>query len=488
MAAIINAFAGDTKKASNALQELCGEVGGLVGAILQIMDALGDTPVEFLDNLLSKISKTIEAVVSNIPQIALSALKGYVNIIGGIIKGFDNLFTGGKLFGDNTKAMEKEIARLSEVNETLAKNIEDLKDAITDNGATNKQSREAYQKAIAAQKEYNENQEQAIKNRAAEYSNSGHGFLGLGGRKSFNNKANNNKDLWLDDFNKALRDNGVNKTLASAQDVWNLTPEEMKILQDFSPKAWAAFFNKGSKGEANPKSLVEDYISQAGALDSLTDALNEKLTGYTWDGFRDSYASLLKDLKSETTDFGDFINTTISNAIIESLITSPKMQARIKKIYKMIADATDANSAGGEDITKDEADAIRAENESLANDLLNERKKLEDLGLIQQTEPGQSATGKAIEAITADQASTLIGIGYAMQIAMEMGNETRKIISADIGYIRSSTETLSNNISEMRDIQFQGLHQLEAINQNTYNLFQIKDDIYELKKIAKDRW
>lgn len=488
VAALINALTGNTKKVSNALQELCGKVGGLVGAILQIMDVLGDAPVEFLDNLLSKISKTIEAVISNIPQMQLSVLKGVGNIVGGVIKGLGNLFSGGTLFGGNTKDMEKEIARLSEANETLAKSIEGLKDAITDNDATNKQSREAYQKAVAAQKEYNENQKQAIKNRAAEYSNSGHGFLGLGGRKSFNNKANNNKDVWLYAFNQALRDNGVNKTLASAQDVWNLTPEEMKILQDFSPKAWAAFFNKGSKGEANPKSLVEDYISQAGALDSLTDALNEKLTGYTWDGFRNSYTSLLKDLKSETTDFGDFINTTISNAIIESLITSPDVQARIKNIYKMIADATDASSAGGEDITKDEADAIRAENESLANDLLNERKILEDIGLIQPTESSQSATGKAIEAITADQASTLIGIGYAMQSAMEQGNEMRKLISADIGYIRSSTETLSNNISEMRDAQYQGLQQLQAINKNTYNLFQIKDDIYELKKIAKDRW
>lgn len=488
VAALINALTGNTKKVSNALQELFGDIGGLIGAILQIMDVLGDAPVEFLDNLLSKISKTIEAVISNIPQMQLSVLKGVGNIVGGVIKGLGNLFSGGTLFGGNTKDMEKEIARLSEANETLAKSIEGLKDAITDNDATNKQSREAYQKAVAAQKEYNENQKQAIKNRAAEYSNSGHGFLGLGGRKSFNNKANNNKDVWLYAFNQALRDNGVNKTLASAQDVWNLTPEEMKILQDFSPKAWAAFFNKGSKGEANPKSLVEDYISQAGALDSLTDALNEKLTGYTWDGFRDSYTSLLKDLKSETTDFGDFINTTISNAIIESLITSPKMQARIKKIYKMIADATDASSAGGEDITKDEADAIRAENESLANDLLNERKKLEDIGLIQPTESSQSATGKAIEAITADQASTLIGIGYAMQSAMEQGNEMRKLISADIGHIRLSTETLSNDISEMRDAQYQGLQQLQAINKNTYNLFQIKDDIYELKKIAKDRW
>lgn len=488
VAAIINAFAGKTKEASNALQELCGDIGGLIGAILQIIDVLGDAPVEFLDNLLSKISKTIEAVISNIPQIQLSVLKGVGNIVGGVIKGLGNLFSGGTLFGGNAKDMEKEIARLSEANETLAKSIEGLKDAITDNDATNKQSREAYQKAVAAQKEYNENQKQAIKNRAAEYSNSGHGFLGLSGRKSFNNKANNNKDLWLGDFNKALRDNGVNKTLASAQDVWNLTPEEMKILQDFSPKAWAAFFNKGSKGEANPKSLVEEYISQAGALDSLTDALNEKLTGYTWDGFRDSYTSLLKDLKSETTDFGDFINTTISNAIIESLITSPDVQARIKNIYKMIADASSAGSAGGEDITKDEADAIRNENESLANDLLKARQELEDIGLIQRTESSQSATGKAIEAITADQASTLIGIGYAMQSAVELGNETRKVISTDIGYIRLATETLSNNISEMRDAQYQGLQQLEAINKNTYNLFQIKDDIYELKKIAKDRW
>ena len=468
------------------MQELGGKIGGLIGAILQIMDALGDTPVQFIDNLLSKIATVIEAVISNIPQIQLSVLKGVGNIVGSVIKGLGNVFSGGALFGGNQKKMEAEIAKLSEANETLAKSIDGLKDAITDDDATNKQSREAYQKAIAAQKEYNENQRQAIKDRAKEYSNSGHGFLGLGGKGSFNAYANDNKGAWLEAFNRALRENGIDKTLTSAQDVWSLSPEEMKVLQDFSPKAWAAFFNSG--GQANPKSLVEEYISQAGALDRLTDALNEKLTGYTWDGFRDSYASLLKDLESETADFGDFINKTISNAIIESLITSPKVQARIKKIYKMIADATDENSDKGEDISKDEADAIRKENESLANDLLKARQELEDLGLIKPTQSGQSATSKAIEAITADQASALIGIGYAMQIALEQGNETRNIISTDVANIRLTTETLSNNISEMRDIQYQGLEHLAAISKNTYNLFQIKDDINELKRIAKDNW
>ena len=488
VATLINALTGGTKNVDNALQELFGDIGGLIGAILQIMDALGDEPVKFIDDLFSKISKTIEAVISNIPQIQLSVLNGVGNIVGSVIKGLGNLFSGGALFGGNTKKMESEIAKLSEANEILAKSIEGLKDTITDDNATNKQSREAYQKAIAAQKEYNENQRQAIKNRASEYSNSGHGFLGLSGRKSFNASANKNKDAWLEDFNRALKSNGINKTLEGAQDVWKLSPEEMKVLQDFSPKAWAAFFEKGSKGESNPKSLVEDYISQAGALDSLTDALNEKLTGYTWDGFRDSYASLLKDMESETTDFGDFINKTISNAIIESLITSPKVQERIKKIYKMIADATDENSESGEDISKDEADAIRKENESLANDLLNERKKLEDVGLIQPTQSEQSATSKAIEAITADQASSLIGISYAIQSAVELGNETRKLISTDVGSIRLYAETISYNISEMRDMQQQGLLHLENISKNTYNLFQIKDDINELKRIAKNKW
>lgn len=40
----------------------------------------------------------------------------------------------------------------------------------------------------------------------------------------------------------------------------------------------------------------------------------------------------------------------------------------------------------------------------------------------------------------------------------------------------------------MRDIQYQGLEQLEAINKNTYNLFAMKDDLASLNKIAKDYW
>lgn len=72
--------------------------------------------------------------------------------------------------------------------------------------------------------------------------------------------------------------------------------------------------------------------------------------------------------------------------------------------------------------------------------------------------------------------------------AVEVGNETRKAIQVDISSLRTFSEQTANNIEEMRDIQYQGLEQLQAINKNTYNLFAMKDDLADLKKIAKDYW
>lgn len=70
----------------------------------------------------------------------------------------------------------------------------------------------------------------------------------------------------------------------------------------------------------------------------------------------------------------------------------------------------------------------------------------------------------------------------------EVTMNTCNVISVDVSSIRTFAEQTANNVSEMRDIQIQGLQQLEAINKNTANLFAIKDDIADLRKIAKDYW
>lgn len=481
---LITSLSGGTSKVGEALANFTGKIGGLVGAILSLIDALGDNPTEFIDNLLDKIAKVIEAVISQLPQIIWTVVKGVGNVIGGIVKGVANIFSGGKAFGSNVSKMEKEIAELSVSNQELSKAISDLSESIRGDDNTNQQSVEAYKKAVAAQKEYNQNQQQQIKNRAREYSNTGHGFLGLGGRSSFNSHANDNKGAWLNAFNNTLRAQGFNTSVGSASDVWNLSPEMLKALRDYAPEAWSNFFNAGSKGQANPQSLVNDYIEQAGKLEELTDALNQKLTGYSWSGFKDSYSSMIKDCKKETTDFADFINETISNAIVDSFMNSEANKARLKNIYQMVADA-----ASDGNIDEDEAANIRRENEKYADYVISWRNSMIKAGLIKDSSTSeQTATGKGIEAITADQGSSLIGIGYAMQIAIEQGNEIRKTIAEHTSYVRLDVAQIKWDISEIRDIQYQGLQQLEAINKNTAPIILIREDIASMYKLMKDKY
>ena len=53
---LINSIAGGSTKVGDALQGLGGKVGGLVGAILTLMDALGNNPSDFINQLFDKIN------------------------------------------------------------------------------------------------------------------------------------------------------------------------------------------------------------------------------------------------------------------------------------------------------------------------------------------------------------------------------------------------------------------------------------------------
>ena len=71
------------KGVSDGLSEVGGKVGGIIGAILQIIDALGDDPAQFIKDLLDKIANVIEKVLEDLPQIIVNALEGVGNIVAG---------------------------------------------------------------------------------------------------------------------------------------------------------------------------------------------------------------------------------------------------------------------------------------------------------------------------------------------------------------------------------------------------------------------
>lgn len=488
---LINGIAGGSTKVGDALQGLGGKIGGLVGAILSIIEALGDDPAGFIDNLFNKIVTAVEGILTNLDKIALSIVKGVGNLTGGIIRAT----LSGATFGlynanGNVEEMNKRIEELKSANEELAKSIKDLAESISDNDSTNKDSVEAYKKAVAAQKESNENQQEAIRAEASKYSNSGHGFLGMGGRKSFNKYANDNRSNWLPQFNEALRKSGYNAELNDVSQVWNLTAEQLKAIRSNAPKAWSAFFNSG--GEGNPKELVEEYIdSAAGALDELTDKLNEKLTGYSWNGFKQNYESLLSDLESTTEDFGDNISEIINKALVNSFVNSPEMQSRIKNLYSYISDA-----ASDGIFTNKEVGEIRRQNEEIANYGIQWRQAMEEAGIIQKKSSSSSEASGSIntaKGITDDTANELVGRVTAVELTEERlaaGQQQQFIaltqISGNISAMVNQVSGIHNIADETRSILANSYMELQQINENTREVVKpiklMQSDIAEMKR------
>lgn len=421
------------------IRAIGGKAGGLIGAILQIIDALGEDPAGFIKGILDKVAKVVETVLQQIPRIVLDVIKGVGNIIGGIISGIGSWFVG----GGNEKAMEKEISKLTKANEKLAQTIEDLSKNISKKDNTNKQSIESYKKAKAAEDEWEWNQRRAIDARASEWTNKGYGFMKLGGKSSFNAHSKS-RDWWgWNEFNKRLSESGSKARVFSSTDMWKLSPDEMKTLQEAADTAWREFFDNG--GHKSPEDLVKEYIERSGKREELVSALNEKLTGYSWDGFMDSYKSTLKNLESTTEDFANNINELISNALLESF-SNEELKPKIKELYEYIAKATE------DGLDDSEIAHIREKNDEIAAMGLKKRSELEQAGLIKKKDSEQNASANGVSSITFEQASNIIALTTAGNISrdqikerLSLMNATMDDIRALISQIDSSTPDYANS-------------------------------------------
>ena len=449
------------KAATKAVEAISKEGGSLwvmiVGLVLDLLDILAEGIGALVETLLDKVGAAIEGILTEIGsgKFFERIFSGVGNIVGGVIKGIGNLFTGGWAFGGgNVDEMEEEIAELAKSNEVLAKSIDSLSKSISDRDNTNKQSEEAYKRALNAEKEWEANQRQAIRDRASEWSNSGHGFLGLAGKSSFRHYLNQGFSGW-NEFNNVLDQNGYKTRVLQADDIWNLTPEQMQLLRDYAPRAWAELLN--TDGESNPSDLLNAYIERAGKIDELTSALNEKLTGYSWDSFKGSYVDTLKDLTSTTENFADNIEELLTNAILNSLVNEAYKE-RIQKLYKMIADAASDESEGGSSFTSSELQAIRDYNKQLANDLVAARDALVQSGAIREANGNSSSsTGNSIKSVS-EQTADLLGSyinGIRADVAInrqslmqlvQIGQQNSPIIEAQLQELQSLVR--SNNLIE----------------------------------------
>ena len=460
------------KEIANEWAESIGNVAKKLQEASELIDVLG-----FGDSDLGKKFKSGADAFNKGSQAASDFATG--NYIGAAINGVGAIKSLGSALGIGNGSNAKEVAettnRLTESNERLQYSIEQLKSSIDKTSGMSAVSN--YQKAYDAQKQINKQSMEILQSQMG-YHGSHHSnayYWNL----SAQDYAAINRTLAQQ---SAVRGGYVNSTINkvnSLEDIYKLTPEQMKDIRTYNQDVWK---NMTDQGKYDKTEYWENYTDLAEKLEELTEKINQNLTQTTFDSLKDNFISNLMDMSKSAQDFANDFTTMLNKSMLNFAVDD-LANKRLKALYEKWADKMKQGQ-----LSDDDLNALKKEYDNIVNEGLKIRDNIAAITGYKEVQSQQTATGKGIEAITADQASSLIGIGYAVQMAQEQGNEVRKAIAVDISFLRIYAEQTYNNISEMRDIQYQGLQQLEAINKNTAPIILIREDIASMYKLMKDKY
>lgn len=460
------------KEIANEWAEGIGNVAKKLKEASELIDALG-----FGDSDLGKKLKSGADAFNKGSQAVSDFATG--NYIGAAINGVGAIKSLGSALGIGNGSNAKEVAettnRLTESNERLQYSIEQLKSSIDKTSGMSAVSN--YQKAYDAQKQINKQSMEILQSQMG-YHGSHHSnayYWNL----SAQDYAAINRTLAQQ---SAVRGGYINSTInkvSSLEDIYKLTPEQMKDIRTYNQDVWK---NMTDQGKYDKTEYWENYTDLAEKLEELTDKINQNLTQTTFDSLKDNFISNLMDMSKSAQDFANDFTTMLNKSMLNFAVDD-LANKRLKALYEKWADKMKQGQ-----LSNDDLDILKKEYDNIVDEGLKIRDNIAAITGYKEAQSQQTATGKGIEAITADQASSLIGIGYAVQIAQEQGNEVRKAIAVDVSFLRIYAEQTYNNISEMRDIQYQGLEQLEAINKNTAPIILIREDIASMYKLMKDKY
>lgn len=456
----------------------------IVGVLQGVLDKVQDLP-----NLLSSIglgnsgfAKSVNYGINGINS-AKNAASDFAtdNFIGVAFNSISAVKSFGKMFGiggGNGAEVAKRTQELTESNQRLQYSIEQLKSSIDRSSGIKAVSN--YQEAYKAQEMINKQSMGILQTQ-----------MGYHGSHHSNSYYWNLSDDAYAAINKTLAQQAKVKgeyvgasinSVNSLADLYKLTPEQMNDIRTYNQDVWKEMMDQGKYDKSE---YWEQYAELAGKLEELTEQINQNLTQTSFDTMKNDFINNLTDMSKSAQDFADDFTAMLNKSMLNFAL-SKLMDEKLKPLYEKWANKMKEN--GGRNLTSDEINELKKEYQKIIDEGMKERDTIAAITGYDEAQSRQTATSKAIEAITTDQASALIGIGYAMQIALEQGNNTRNQISVDVSVMRNYAEATALNVSEMRDIQYEGLGQLQQIVKNTAPIILIREDIASMYKLMKDRY
>lgn len=438
MTKLITSLSKGSDGIGKSLGELGGKVGGIVGAILQILDALGDDPRGFIDNLMGRVSDAINNVVADLPMIVVDVVKDVGNIVQGLISGIGSWFGAGNIFGlnGNQKEVKKTIETLTMRTELLQNAIEDLTDVMEK--SYGQKATDAYEQARRNQNQINANYLE-MAHAQARYWNKhkswGHYWKGFTGDQTEWIKQNVKGD-----FNGSI---------------WSLSPEEMKKL--LGNVGIAEYIKNTGKGGYGAKVLdkLQDYAAQAGKLEELTDSWRETVTQISFESMKDSFMSNLMDMKKGSKDFAEGFATDMQKALL-SYSMEDLVNGKLKKLYDDWAKTI--SEKNGELTEKDIEDFNRRYDEIVAEGLKRRDEWAKVTGYEDASGTSQSAKAGGFSAMTQEQGTKLEGMFVSglqhwssMDERLETVAERMSVAESHLARIAENTGTSAEHLGEIKE-------------------------------------
>lgn len=422
--------------------------------VVSILDAVGNL-IDAIFDLPENLFKVLEGIV----------VKGVGGLLDSVLGRVGNILTLGLLgsggpsewfTNSNAAEVAASIHRLTKRNELLEQAIEDLTDEM-------KSARGAA--AIRVSRDAQKLQEETTDN----YKDIAQAQAGYHG-------SHHSWNYYWGGFNEEQIER-LGRQMGRKWDgnIWNLTPEEMKMLRS-NVDMWEQIMKtgKGGYGERLTDRL-NDYIAQAGKLQEITDALYENLTTTTKENVFSDFLNSLYGLADGSEKVFDEIAENwqeMVNRMAVNNLVGAKFQKNLEAWYENLAKLNEARTNG--EITDEEyrkrLDALKEEYDNYVKDAKNDIEQLRNEGIIKETDKtgGTTQTGRS---------------GAFMTMSQDQGTKLEGLFVSGQMHWASIDDRVEDIAVRMSDAQ----GHLKKIEDNTGSSAQsLKDIKEEMKKITRD--
>ena len=451
---------------SQSVNDLGSSIGGMTGEIISIIGGIGTTVMGAIQGL-SSVSKTASTAIQTVEKasVILAIIGAAVQIA---TKMFD-MFGGDDTTEKYEDAKEAYESYINILDRVIDKQLE-LAESLSGENAN-----AAYEKAIEAIKLQSEN----AKVLGKQYLDSGASW------KSHSKGYEEVDDMSWEGWNQAA--NALGMTIDQFKDkmggrmtgLFDLTDEQLAKLQTDAGIFWSQL-----------DSDTQKYADQvANGVAKVAEVMEQRITDVTlidMDSLRSDFQDLLADLDSGSADFAGNFEEYMKNAIINSMLKESymgRLEAWRKKFY--------AAMDGG--MTDEEYKDLKEEGAQISNDMMADRKKMEEMyGWTGDESSTQDSTKGGFAAMSQDTGDELNGRFTALQMAGEeiklqsiIQTSLQTNISVNVEAIKASTLLTGTIMSELRDLSLIANEYLEQISKNTNHLSSMNERLANIENNTK---